>query len=37
MVAGVLQIDSDQLLDRRLVFDEQDIRGHRYSHSMNTM
>jgi hypothetical protein len=28
MVAGMLEIDGDQLLDRRLVFYDQDIRGH---------
>jgi hypothetical protein len=27
-VAGVLEVHRDQLLDRRLVLDEQDVGGH---------
>ena len=30
VVAGVLQVEREQLLDRRLVFDYQDVGGHRY-------
>jgi len=28
VVAGVLQVDRDQLLDRRFVFHQEDVRGH---------
>ena len=31
VVAGVLQVDGDQLLDRRLVFDDEDVGGHARS------
>jgi hypothetical protein len=27
-VAGVLEVDRDQLLDRRLVLDQKDVGGH---------
>jgi hypothetical protein len=27
-MAGVLQVDRDQLLDRRFVFYDEDVRGH---------
>ena len=28
VVAGVLEVEGDQLLDRRLVFDDEDVGGH---------
>jgi hypothetical protein len=37
MVPGVLKVDGDQLLDRRFVFYEKDIGGHRRGHCMNDL
>ena len=36
VMAGVLEVEGDQLLDRRLVFDDKDVGGHAGGFSMGS-
>jgi hypothetical protein len=36
-MAGVLEVEGDQFLDRRLVFDDKDVGGHADGLAMGSM